>query len=518
MSLQPVSTNDNDSAKAAGDQDRSASRLGGLIERLDLPLLALAGLSIVIYLAELKGLGPGTEGIRLLFIVTLCIDLIFVLDLALKCLVLRGSYARSPWFLIDLLSTLPILASLALLPEYFVALRFVRALRLLRVLRALRMLRVFRGMRLLRARIDQDAQVSDQESRTFDLALTIGVFVFTLVFLLLAADLHLRAAAPAESEFYLMLGAVLGMLLMIGVTWFQIPALSLRQLRTLLNLSLPPQLAERLIRSPMVYDQTSLSPASVVFCDLTGFTASVEGLKGDLDTLKKHLEKTLDAIVLEHRRHDLIVDKLIGDAVMSFRGGMLVEGDPPGHAYLVVRATLDGMHAVEKLADPYFPSIKAGGATGDQCLIGSFGTSTRLSYTILGDAVNLASRLEQAAGACGVGNLFCEQTYVFTRDREDLLWRRFGKIRVKGKAEPLWVYEAFDRSTFSDLQWLECFHRGLERHLDAAFTEAAALFAEADGSRPGGDLAAQKYHKRSLALAASDPGPSWTGEWNIKKL
>ena len=152
----------------------------------------------------------------------------------------------------------------------------------------------------------------------------------------------------------------------------------------------------------------------------------------------------MDRLVGELVEHDLIIDKFIGDAIMSFRGGPLVTGDLSEHAYRVVRASLDASRALAELGDPYFHSMKVGGATAPDCLIGAFGTSTRLSYTILGDGVNLAARLEPASGQCGTANLFCEATYKACSGRSGLVWRRWGQIRVPGKAKPLHVYEAFD--------------------------------------------------------------------------
>ena len=145
----------------------------------------------------------------------------------------------------------------------------------------------------------------------------------------------------------------------------------------------------------------------------------------------------MDRLVGELVEHDLIIDKFIGDAVMSFRGGPLVAGDPAEHAYRAVRAALDSIKALAALNDPYFHRVKIGGASADDCLIGAFGTSARLSYTILGDGVNLAARLEPASAQCGTQNLFCETTYRLCAGRPDLVWRRWGRIRVAGKSEPV---------------------------------------------------------------------------------
>src|SRR5581483_3130147 len=160
--------------------------------------------------------------------------------------------------------------------------------------------------------------------------------------------------------------------------------------------------------------------------------------------LSAHLEAAMDRLAGELVKHDLIIDKFIGDAVMSFRGGPLVSGDLADHAYRSVRAALDSIKALSALNDRYFHRVKIGGAAANDCLIGAFGTSARLSYTILGDAVNLAARLEPASEQCGTQNLFCETTYQLCAKRPDLTWRRWGRIRVVGKSEPIGVHEAFN--------------------------------------------------------------------------
>src|SRR5581483_2013075 len=178
--------------------------------------------------------------------------------------------------------------------------------------------------------------------------------------------------------------------------------------------------------------------------------------------LSAHLEAAMDRLAGELVKHDLIIDKFIGDAVMSFRGGPLVSGDLADHAYRAVRAALDSIKALSALNDPYFHRVKIGGAASDDCLIGAFGTSGRLSYTILGDSVNIAARLEPASAQCGTQNLFCEETYSLCAKRPDLVWRRWGRIRVVGRTAPIAVYEAFDADHTADWRFLATFHRALE--------------------------------------------------------
>jgi adenylate cyclase len=244
---------------------------------------------------------------------------------------------------------------------------------------------------------------------------------------------------------------------------------------------------------PNAYTKKSRVPATIVFMDFVGFTTICEELAHNPDLLSAHLEAAMDRLVGELVRHDLIIDKFIGDAVMSFRGGPLVEGTPADHAYRAVKAALDSTRALAALDDPYFHRVKIGGASGDDCLIGAFGTSARLSYTILGDGVNLAARLEPASAQCGTNNLFDEKTVRLCAGKMDLLWRRWGRIRVVGKAAPINVYEAFDATDLGDPAFLATFHRALEAFERNDFDRARDIFLLANSQRDGGDEPSRGY-------------------------
>jgi adenylate cyclase len=523
------------------------SRLERLIEAMDRPLLVLAVLTMVLYLLDLRGwLGLGLTGLS---VVSLAIDAIFVVDLILKLVAYGTSYVQSPWFLIDLISCLPMLDVLAngILPLR--AIRFVRGLRILRVLRGLRILRALRTIPAFEQFLKEAPETRDQKRlhRYMNLglvALTVGVLVIIVgvrkevegsyrqqvdaetrpgvsrselralggsleppphpefyektikvdgVERVAYFDLRRVEERSDEVEFFLILGMVLMMLFLMYIIAYHQLDMTQAQLRGLLNLALPKQVAERFVVDPGTYTQKSRMPATVMFMDFVGFTHICERLAHDPDELSRHLEAAMDRLVCELVKHDLIIDKFIGDAVMSFRGGPLVTGTPAEHAHRAVRAALDSTRALEALNDPYFRRVKIGGASCDDCLIGAFGTSARLSYTILGDGVNLAARLEPASAQCGTRNLFAESTHRLCDGRDDLLWRRWGRVRVLGKSAPVDVYEAFDAEEVGDPAFLDTFRRGLEAFEANDFDAARDLFLQADAQRPGGDEPSRGY-------------------------
>jgi adenylate cyclase len=217
----------------------------------------------------------------------------------------------------------------------------------------------------------------------------------------------------------------------------------------------------------------------------------------------------MDRLVGELVRHDLIIDKFIGDAVMTFRGGPLVTGTPGDHAYRAVRAAVDSIKALGELGDPYFHRVKIGGASSDDCLIGAFGTSARLSYTILGDTVNVAARLEPASAQCGTQNLFCDTTYHLCAHRSDLVWRRWGQVRLVGRVAPIIVYEAFDHAVYDDWSFVATFHRALEAFERGDFDRARELFIQADAQRPNGDEPSRSYVGWCEGLLLEGPPMGW---------
>jgi adenylate cyclase len=485
------------------------------IEQSESAMLWLAGLAVVLYLAELRGVWTLLGVETAYWWLSTGIDVIFVCDLVLKLWALGATYRRGPWILVDVISSAPILAEILVAPQ-LQGLRMFRFFRLFRTLRVLRVLRSLRVLNLLKVTPDAQKRRSIHDER-FDKALRFYVVLFVILFLtIIGID---RSTSPpelvAEAEFYLVLGTVLGMLLVLGVVRYQIPAMSARQVRALLNVALPHQVADHFMDNPEAYENTVRMPATIVFCDIEGFTSTVEELGGNLDKLKAHLEEAMDAIVEAHLARDLIVDKFIGDAVMSFRGGDLSNDTPADNAWRVVRAALDGAIALEQQDNPFFSRIKIGGASGEDCLIGAFGTSRRLSYTVLGDRVNLAARLEGSCSALGVRTLFCSQTYELTKDRDDIVWRRVGVLSVQGKDQTIAVYEAFDPAV--DSAFVEPFHRALSAWEGRDFEGALKGFEQVSSIRTSGDGPSAQYAQRCRDLLLNGVPEDWSPVVQTKK-
>jgi class 3 adenylate cyclase len=476
--------------------------------RTELPMLLLAMIAIFLYLLDLRGYWANSSYQLTYHYLASFIDLIFVADLMYKIKLQRSIYLRSPWFVIDFISALPILG--VYLPvSHCEGLRFVRGFRFFRILRTLRTLRTlkfFEGFNEIK---------EIEESNKFRWVTLGAVCLYTFIFIIITASIDPTFANLIE--FYLVIGSLLGMSLVLIVVSFMLPDISVTHTKRILNLFLPDRLVNELCHNPQAYKKTIRAEATVIFCDIRGFTQTVELLNGDLDTLKSHLEQSLEVVTSVHSHYDLIIDKFIGDAVMSFRGGNLVEGTAAEHAYRVVKASLETEKALAKLGNSYFNQIKIGGASCDRALIGVFGTSTRLTYTILGDRVNLAARLEAAVSQCGTHNLFCERTMELTKNQADFVWRYVGLLNIQGKQEYIKAYEVFDRQSQTNWQWIEQFHKALEAYQNAKLSKALQGFIEVDRNLNGDHLSqhyqdlCHKYLRQNISI------DRWTGYFETHK-
>ena len=181
---------------------------------------------------------------------------------------------------------------------------------------------------------------------------------------------------------------------------------------------------------------------------------------------------------------------------MSFKGGNLVNGSPEEHAFSVVKASLNSKLVLRNSNLKYFNNARIGGASTDSALIGSFGTEKRLTYTVLGDAVNLASRLESASKHLGVENLFCEKTMKLTNNNCEFIWREVGDLIVEGKRNSIKGFEAILNNE-DNRKWIDIFHKGLKYYTSKEFIDAKAEFSKVIELKFNGDSRRQNAKRQS---------------------
>ncbi len=294
------------------------------------------------------------------------------------------------------------------------------------------------------------------------------------------------------------------------------------RIRTTFGKYVDPRIVEGLIDRPdLNRADGERRVMTVLFCDMQGFTALSEGLTPPalVNVINRYLTLISDPV----RAHGGIIDKYIGDAVMAFWGPPFCR--PEEQAGLACAAALDQLAAARALAAELpellgvkrnLPEIavRIGIATGE-AVVGDIGSDVAKSYTVMGDTVNLASRLEGANKVYGSRILINEDAARMAGDAVEL--RELDSIRVVGKTEPERVFEvlgAKGQVPADTLMRRDLFAEGLDAYRRGKWAEAKAAFArclEGDAADP----AARTFLERVERLAAEPPREAWTGVWSL---
>jgi adenylate cyclase len=255
---------------------------------------------------------------------------------------------------------------------------------------------------------------------------------------------------------------------------------------------------------------------TILFSDIAGFTSVSEKLTPS--ELVEALGAYLDALSGCIQEEQGTVDKYIGDAIMAFWGA---PRELPDHALKACRAALAMQAAAHRLeatwkaeGKPVFLT-RIGVNTGE-CIVGNIGSPSRMNYTVMGDAVNLASRIEGLGGEYDKWLLIGESTAALVKD--ELLVRPIDWVAVKGKSRAVLVHELLGEREGADenvLQAITKYTTALDHYRARRFTEAIAAFSEALAGF-GEDGASTLMIARCRAYEASPPPDGWDGE-SIRK-
>jgi adenylate cyclase len=216
---------------------------------------------------------------------------------------------------------------------------------------------------------------------------------------------------------------------------------------------------------------------------------------------------------LVFRNHGTL-DKFEGDAVMAFWGAPIHQED---HALRACRTALEMQDQLARIREQWFaqgrPALhtRIGVNTGEM-VVGNMGASGRFDYTVIGDSVNLASRLEGANKTYRTGILVSERTYDLVRS--NMVGRELDLITVKGRSEPLKIYELVclrDGETEEKHHpFLEEYERALHLYRRRDWKGAEQAFSEVLLRRPG-DGPSLLYRERCTVYAATPPPADWNG-------
>lgn len=275
-------------------------------------------------------------------------------------------------------------------------------------------------------------------------------------------------------------------------------------------------LVKEILENPGGYYNSLLGsrkPATMLFSDIVGFTTLTE--RADPEALVKQLNEYLTRMVAVVFENHGTLDKFIGDAVMAVWGNVKSRGVAED-AKCAARTALGMRRELHKLNEKWRTAemVELGigiGMNQGEVLIGNIGSEERMEATVIGDAVNLASRLEGLTRTYGVDILVGASAGDLIRDEFHL--RTVARVQVKGKTLPVDITsligakndDALDQEL---LRWLETYEEGITKFRARDFTGAKILFSRFLEFYPD-DLLAKNYLERALAYEAQPPEESW---------
>ncbi|MGD2180594.1 GAF domain-containing protein [Lusitaniella coriacea] len=254
---------------------------------------------------------------------------------------------------------------------------------------------------------------------------------------------------------------------------------------------------------------------TILFSDIRGYTTLTENLEATevVALLNKYFETMVEAVF----NYKGTLDKFIGDALMAVFGAPLPLKE--NHAWMSVQSALDMRRRLAEFNRVRIfkrqPLIRFGiGISSGEVVSGNIGSQKRMDYTVIGDGVNLSSRLESLTKEYGCDIIISEFTYQLCGGNERLLVRELDKTRVKGKMQAVSIYELIDidpKTVDPKLEkFLHLYHCGRDAYLQRHFKDAIALFHDATELYPN-DRATQLQLARSQQYLKVPPPETWDG-------
>ncbi len=283
-----------------------------------------------------------------------------------------------------------------------------------------------------------------------------------------------------------------------------------------------PRIVTRLLDRPEISEPGGeRRNMTVMFIDLKGFTSISEKLSPH--DLVRMINRFFNHMTEAIADNNGVVDKFMGDAVMAFWGPPFTSPEEHGtlasKAALAAVAQLDRFRAelIEELGEEARTldiDLRVGVSTGAM-IVGTVGSDVSKSYTVVGDPVNLGSRLEGANKAYGTHILVAEETQHMAK-QSGLLFREIDLLRVKGKNEPVRIFELI--ASESKLGQDECreFERGLAAYRAKDWDSSEAAFKVVLAAI-GTDPASQTYIDRISHFRNAPPPADWDGVWVLEE-
>lgn len=343
---------------------------------------------------------------------------------------------------------------------------------------------------------------------TLSILLVLGIFLFGITYYFRADLLWIKVVAPVS-------GAMLTYIISIG--WnFATEGRSKRQIQKIFGQFVNPHVVKQLSLDPENVELGGeVVEATIMFSDIEGFTTISESKKPK--ELVAFLNNYFSAANDVFFKHDGTIDKFIGDAVMVQFGIPLKNAH---HRLLAVRAAYEFSNLVFEMNDkarasgqPVF-STRIGINSGPM-VVGYIGGRSKKEYTVIGDTVNLASRLEGVNKFYGTSILVSETTAEQARD--EFILREMDLIRVKGKNMPIKIYEVVckrEEATEQTMKMVQTFESALNLYRHQQWRDAIAMFGMVQRIKENDSPAAEYIH-RCLEYEKNPPEELWDGVYTM---
>ena len=284
-----------------------------------------------------------------------------------------------------------------------------------------------------------------------------------------------------------------------------------RQLANLFGHYIPPELVDEMSESPEEYSlEGENREMTVLFSDVRGFTSISEGM--DPKQLTQLMNALLTPMTRVIHKNRGTIDKYMGDAIMAFWGAPLANAEHARHALYAALEMMDELKIMQAdFKQRGWPEVNIGiGLNTGDMNVGNMGSEFRMAYTVLGDAVNLGSRLEGLTKEYGVNIIVSETTKAAI---PEFAFRELDLVRVKGKSEPVAIFEPvghkndLDKSVTSEIGE---YRKALMNFRAQSWDKAELDFFNLNRMNPGRQLY-QVYLERIAVYRSNPPGEGWDG-------
>jgi adenylate cyclase len=289
-----------------------------------------------------------------------------------------------------------------------------------------------------------------------------------------------------------------------------------KKLKSTMARYMSPEVAEQLLAAGEAVLGGKDQEVSILFSDVRNFTGVSEalGARETVSMLNEYFERMVD-VVLNHKG---VLDKFIGDSVMALFGVPFNgehDADDAVRAANAMFVALRALNVSRRRQGKSAIDIGVGISTG-VVVVGNIGSTRRMEYTVIGDSVNLASRLESATKFYGAKVLLSE--YTRRQLTQKALLREIDLIRVKGKTEPVAIYEALDHFTEESFPNLAAalprYADGIRHYRARQWKDALRCFQEVVELNPH-DQPSHLHLERCEHFLESPPSPEWDGVWTM---